>query len=78
MMTAQPKSFDAFIEEHDIKLTVKQWFSLQGGNLRAQVDKLILQGASPSRLYDWLVQEYQYPLSRSSMIRYSTALKLAA
>jgi hypothetical protein len=72
-----PKSFDQFIEAAGIKPTLRTWLATQAG-LKAELDRLILKGASPTLLYDWLVSEYEYPLGRTSVIRYATVLKAAA
>lgn len=74
MPAVDPKSFEQFVQDNGIKLGLKGWLALHPG-LKEELHRLIIKGASPSLLYDWLVKEYDYPLARTSVIRYSTTLK---
>lgn len=72
-----PKDFEQFLEDAGIKVNLRTWLATQPG-LKEQLDRHILRGASPTMLYDWLVQEYKYPLARTSIVRYAGILKAAA
>ncbi len=72
-----PKNFEQFLEESGLKLTLKTWLATQPG-LKADLDRLILKGASATMLHKWLVSEYAYPLERTSVVRYANILRAAA
>lgn len=74
MNTADPKSFDQYLKEHDIKLTLASWFKLHP-DLKQQVDTHLDRGAAAAHLYDWLSTQHSYPLARTSIIRYATIRK---
>ena len=74
MAVENPKDFEQFLVDAGIKPTLKTWLATRPG-LKKELDGHILRGASSTMLYQWLVQEYSYPMERTSVVRYATVLK---
>lgn len=63
-------TLEEYLGQVDVKkLGCLGWFAIHPA-AKEQVDKHAILGTSPTLIHEWLVEEYEYPMSASSLKDY--------